>query len=96
MAKLIRSIVEKTSTVYDDDGAIRHSHYSVRYQTEDVDDSDMSKWVDVETPGLDQTRTVTEQRDQSEAHAREAEGIATRDGDIPVAVAASESLDPDN
>ena len=78
MAKLIRCIVEQTTTVYEDDGTIQRASYSARYQTEDVDDPALAKWVDVETPDLDVSRTVTAQRDQIEDDARIAEGIPRR------------------
>ena len=78
MAKRIRCIVEQTTTIFEDDGSIASSSYSARYQTEDADDAALAKWVDVEGPDLDNTRTVAAQRDQIEADARVAEGIAAR------------------
>jgi hypothetical protein len=78
MPKIIRAMVEQITTVYEADGTVRGSFYTVRYQVEDVDDPALAKWVDVETPDVDTTRTVTAQRDQIEDDARIAEGIARR------------------
>jgi len=75
MAKRLRCIVEQTTTVYEDDGSIKSSSYSVRYQTEDVDDPGLAKWVDVDSPSYDDTRTVAAQRAQIKDDACTAEGI---------------------
>lgn len=78
MAKRIRAIEERHVTVYEDDGTTRTDSYSTRYLVEDADDPTLKKWVDVESPDRDDTRSVAAQRDQIEADARVAEGIARR------------------
>ena len=77
MAKRIRCIEERRVTRYDDAGAATTT-YSTRYLKEDVDDPALSRWVDVEAPDRDDTRTVTAQRDKIEEDARAAEGVARR------------------
>ena len=79
MATVIRIVEEQRHTIYRDDGTIEVEVYAARYRCEDVDDPDLGKWVEVETPNRDDTRTVTAQRDRIEADARSDEGLAPRE-----------------